>query len=104
MSVIRMRGLEIGMRRIAFLAKSREPLSPIMALPRRRQHLPILWAKEPPDLMMKKLEGYDPKHPDEYLNLLNGHKTPEDLAGSVLDRVREMLVSSLGLNREPTRD
>ena len=68
---------------------------------RVKESLPILWDKEPPDLMMRKLEGYlmYSNDPTELLDLLNGHKTPEDLAWSVLDRVRELLASSLGLNR-----
>lgn len=72
---------------------------------RVKESLPILWDKEPPDQMMRKLEQVNPKNdPTELLDLLNGHKTPEDLAWSVLDRVRELLAPSLGLNREPTRD
>jgi hypothetical protein len=67
------------------------------------ENLPTLM-QEPPGVMMKRLEMFDPKTPDEYLDLLNGHKTPEDLAWSVLDRVRDILDPILGLTREPTRD
>lgn len=72
---------------------------------RVKESLPILMS-EPADLVMKKLEGYlmDSTDPNDFLDLLNGHKTPEDLAWSVLDRARDLLDPILGLTREPTRD
>lgn len=72
---------------------------------RVKESLPILMS-EPPDQMLKKLEGYlmYSADPDELLDLLNGHKTPEDLAWSILDRVREILDPILHLTREPTSD
>lgn len=72
---------------------------------RVKDSLPVLMS-EPPELMMQKLRGYlmYSDDPDEGIDLLNGHKTPEDLAWSVLDRVRDILDPILGLTREPTRD
>ena len=71
---------------------------------RVKDSLPILLS-QPPGQMMKQLEGrlmYS-EDPEEFLDLLGENRTPQDLAWSILDRAREILGSSLGLDRQPTR-
>jgi hypothetical protein len=50
----------------------------------------IVWTK-PPGKVMNWLERIDLEDPEETLDLLYGHKTPEDLAWSVLDRLEDLL-------------
>jgi hypothetical protein len=63
-----------------------------------KEYLPILMIK-PPDRVMDWLEQVNPNDPEEYVDLLDGNKTPEDLAWSVLDRIEELMIP----DRQPTK-
>lgn len=68
---------------------------------RVKDSLPIIWGSWDPARTMELLEGrlmYS-DDPDEICDLLGGNETPEDLAWSVLDRIKDLLAPKLGLNR-----